>query len=607
VSRQKSIVAIVLCALFAPGTLAQRLPEFRLHDRGELWETMKDNGLIGAPNPTNRYEFYPSMDWPGGPHTLVSKDEQRSYSVGSGMWIGGKKGGGEIFFTENGPFTFVDNGTFLPITKQTNYAGTPSYNPDEAEEVITAEWVTTENVRVKRVSRGWSFPAYNTFLLIEYQLTNQSGNPLTDVYVGFPALVRPSYQDFVVHNGWGDDLNRADDYVRYDSASRTLYAYDDSVVSLASDRGNYWGPANELRTPGYAGIALIDADAATGGAPQPANVFYAQLLGNEQNFTLVSRTPSQMYALLAGADRTLQAPPDLHLSPMMLMSCGPYAIPAGGTVKIVLAHAVNGLPLSIATQGISAQAVLPAGLDSLKATIRRAQSAYARGYALQTIPPPAPAVTVVSLPSSRAIVLTWPPLEPDYVNPRTGKSDLSRYRIYRANRSFIGPYAMIREIKIWDPNQQAVFFNQKLGVWRYIDQSISLGVSYFYAVTSLDSTGREAGLTNRNETAVKSSAPPADNASQVIVFPNPFRRVSGFPTTGEENSIVWAYLPRECTIRIYTSSGELLRTIKHQSDAVGQEVWNQLTDARQIVAPGIYFWTVESAVGNARGSLLIIK
>ena len=601
------VVALSLNAIAASEMLAQRLPEFRLHDRGELWETMKDNGLIGAPNPTNRFEFYPSLDWPGGPHTLVSKDEQRSYSVGSGMWIGGRKAGGQIFFTENGPFSLVDPGTFSPIMKQTNYVGSPSYNPNEAEEVITAEWVTTENVRVKRVSRGWSFPAFNTFLLIEYQITNQSGNPLTDVYVGFPALIRPSYQDFVVHNGWGDDLNRADDFVRYDSALNILYAYDDQVLSIPGDVGNYWASANELRTTGYAGIALIYADAATGGAPQPANVFYAQLLGNERNFTLVSATPSQMYALLAGTDRTLQAPPDLHLAPMMLMSCGPYAIPAGGTAKIVLAHAVNGLPLSTAIQGISAQSLLPAGLDSLKASIRRARSAFAGGYALQTIPPPAPDVTLVSLPSSRAMALTWPPLESGYVNPRTGKNDLSRYRIYRADRSFSGPYTMIREIKMRDPNQQAVFFDQKLGIWKYIDQSISLGVSYFYAVTAVDSAGGEAGFTNRNEIAVQSSAPPADDASAVIVFPNPFRGVSGFPTRGEESSIVWSNLPRQCTIRIYTSDGELSRTIKHQSDALGQEVWNQLTDARQFVAPGIYFWTVESAVGNARGTLLIIK
>jgi hypothetical protein len=599
-------VALLVMHTLSPAQVRQA--DFKLHDRGALWETMKDDGTIGAPNPTNRFEFYPSMDWPGGPHTLPSKDEQRSYNVGAGLWIGGKKSGGTLFFTENGPFSNVDKGVFSPIVKTTNYVGSAGYNPLEAEELITTEFTTTQNVRVKRVSRAWSFPGLSNVLLIDYTFTNQNSSALTDVFIGFPYLIRPSYQDFVVHNGWGDDLNRADDFVAYDSTLQLLYSYDDTPsFSIPGDVGNYWASANELRTTGYAGFALVYADSAFDRRPQPANVYYAQLLGHESYFTLVSNTGANLYGLLNGTNDTLQAPPGLHLAPFMLMSCGPYAIPPSSSVHIVLAHGVNGLPLSSALLGLAAQPLLPMGRDSLRATVRRARSAYAAGYALPVIPPPAPAATVVSLPSSRAIALTWPPLESDYANPLTGRNDLSRYRVYRADRSFPGPYSMIREIRIHDPNQQAVFFDQRLGLWKYVDQSISLGVSYYYAVTSVDSAGREGGLTNRNETAVQSSAPPADDASKIIVFPNPFRQVSGFPTRGEENSIVWSNLPRDCTIRIYTSSGELFRTIEHQNETLGQEVWNQLTDSRQVVAPGIYFWTVESTVGNARGPLLIIK
>ncbi|MCK7528631.1 MAG: hypothetical protein MZV64_69295 [Ignavibacteriales bacterium] len=167
---------------------------------------------IGAPNPTNRFEYYPSMDWPGGPNTM-NKDDQRSYSVGSGMWIGGKRSDGSIFFTENGPFNFVDNGTFEAIVKTDNFLGTPSYNPAEAEQIITAKWKTSENISVERNSRVWSFPLLNNFVICEYTITNQNAAAVTDVYVGFPNLIRPSYQDFVVHNGWGDDFNRTDEFV----------------------------------------------------------------------------------------------------------------------------------------------------------------------------------------------------------------------------------------------------------------------------------------------------------------------------------------------------------------------------------------------------------
>jgi hypothetical protein len=132
-------------------------------------------------------------------------------------------------------------------------------------------------------------------------------------------------------------------------------------------------------------------------------------------------------------------------------------------------------------------------------------------------------------------------------------------------------------------------------------------VSYYYAVTAVDAEGEESWLTNRNEEAVTVTSAPAADALDVRVFPNPFREVSGFPTRGEENAIVWNNLPARATIRIYTASGELVRTLEHDDPASGQEVWDQLSDARQRTAPGIYLWTVRSDVGAAQGTLVIIK
>jgi len=169
-----------------------RTPEFRIHDRGELWETMKDNGLIGAPNPTNRYEYYPSMDWPGGPHTLVSKDEQRSYGYQAGMWIGGKKTGGSC----SSPKTARSPSLTTGLSRQSPRRPTISVPPDSTltkpRKTITAEWTTTEGIHVKRVSRSWSAPAYNTFLLIEYQVTNLNAAAVTDVFLGFPISSGPA-------------------------------------------------------------------------------------------------------------------------------------------------------------------------------------------------------------------------------------------------------------------------------------------------------------------------------------------------------------------------------------------------------------------------------
>ena len=611
-SVQKIVTAIlILCSTF---TFAQiRKADFLIHDRGNLWETMKDDGTIGAPDPTNRFESFPSMDWPGGPHKLI-KDDQRSYSPATGLWIGGKKNGNEIFFIENGPFNFVDQGTFEPIEKIDNFIGSPDYDPNLPEQTIIAQFNTTENIGVRRESYAWSFPSVNNFIIMEYTITNNSGNALSDVYIGFPSLIRPSYQDFIVHNGWGDDFNRTDEIVKYDTARGLLYAYDDTPnFSLPLDVGNFWADVFELRTPGYAGYSIIDADVPKDGGAVPSTVLFAQLLNNERFFTQSNSTKESIYNILSGADNLLQAADGDRLTPFMLLAAGPYDLASGSSVKIVLVQAVNGIPLDevqeLTTNELisAAQAKLPRGLDSLRNSIDRAAALYANNDQVQSVPPPSPIIEIIPVPQNQSITISWEPLEESWVNPITGKKNLNKYHVYRSDRSFIGPYKRVGRILPKRESDINRFFDSDINKWVFEDRTISLGAGYYYTVTAFDSTNAESWWTNRNEEAVEAARQPAENALNVKVFPNPFREVSGFPTSGAENTIVWTNLPAQCKIRIYTSSGELVKTMDHDNEFVGEESWNQLTDSRQRTAPGIYFWTVDSEVGTAKGSLLIIK
>lgn len=607
-NKMNKIKILVIGLLLVSSISAQvRNAEFKIHDRGALWETMKDNGTIGAPNPTNRFEYYPSMDWPGGPNQM-NKDDQRSYSVGSGMWIGGKRADGSIFFTENGPFSYVDNGTFGAITKVNNFVGSEGYNPAEAEQIITASWTTTEKIKIDRVSRVWSFPYINNFVICEYTITNNNTGQVNDVYIGFPNLIRPSYQDFVVHNGWGDDFNRTDEFVAYDSTRNLMYSWDDTPnFSIPGDVGNYYATGNELRTTGYAGFSILYADASSDNRPQPSNVFWTQLLNNENFLTIQSSNPTNLYNILNGTDKTLQASGDQHLTPFMLMSAGPYNLAPGATIKIVTVEAVNGIPLDKAFLGLSSQSLLHFGLDSLRSSIDKAKVLYQNNYQVTAVPPPSPEIDIYALTSNKTIALTWKPLEQNYINPLTGKNNFKEYRIYRSDKSFIGPFTLLRKVdpkKTTDINR---FYNTQDNMWVVEDQTISLAAGYFYAVTSVDSSDNESWLTNRNETAITATQSPAANALNVKVFPNPFKGVSGFPTSGTENYIIFSKLPALCTIRIYSTNGELVRTMLHDNPNTGEEAWDQLSDARQRTAPGIYYYTVESAVGNAQGTIIIIK
>ena len=609
IKMKTKIVSFILLIPLCTSLAQVRNAEFEIHDRGNLWETMKDNGTIGAPDPNDRFETYPSMDWPGGPHEM-SKDDQRSYNVAGGMWIGGKFSDGSIFFNENGPFQFVDDGTFEELSKVNNFVEDENYNPNQPEQEIIARWTTSDNITIERRSKAWSFIGLNNFIIMEYTITNNNTSSLNDVYIGFPNLIRPSYQDFVVHNGWGDDFNRADESVRYDDSRALLYAYDNTPnFSLPDDVGNYYNfnELNELRTTGYAGYALLDAADGKNGEEQPSNVLFVQLLNNAIQLTTVSNSTENLYDVLSGVDRSLQASEEDLLVPFMLMSVGPYDLSASETIKIVMVEAVAGLPQEEAIKGLEAQSLLPAGEDSLKSTIDRAKILYQNNYQLSAVPPPSPHIDLIPVPENQSITILWNPIDETWVDPISRINEIREFRIYRSDRAFTGPYQLIRRINLASSSSRDRFYNNDIGKWVYEDQSISLGAGYYYSITSLDAEGDESWFTNRNEEAVFAASAPAENTLDITVFPNPFREISGFPTSGAENSIVWSNLPATCTIRIFTSNGELVKRMDHDNQFSGEEIWNQLSDARQQTAPGIYFWTVESDVGTAKGTLLIIK
>ncbi|MGB5847160.1 MAG: hypothetical protein WBH40_01665 [Ignavibacteriaceae bacterium] len=586
-----------------------RIADFMIHDRANLWETMKDDGTIGPANPTDRFETYPSMDWPGGPDKMA-KDNQRSYSFASGFWLGGKRGDGSTFLIENGPFTFVDMGTFNDLIKEENFAGSNNYNPNLPEQSIIAEWTNTENITVKRTSNVWSFNNLNNFIIIDYEITSNKSEPVTEVYVGFPSLIRPSYQDFVVHNGWGDDFNRTDELVDYDTTNGILYAYDDTPnFSLPNDVGNYWdfNELNEMRTPGYAGYKILYADETTDQQPQPATVFFAQLLNNQDQFSTFSNSQENVYNILSGEDQSLQADNTTRITPFMLLGIGPYNLAPGETIRVSVVEAVNGLPIEETIKGLEVQPDLPAGLDSLRNTIARSQILSDNNFQLTSVPPPSPDIDIIPIPKDQTITILWDPIDLTWTDPINDTTVISEYRIYRADRGFIGPYKFLKRIRPGRDIDRTRFFDEDLNKWIYEDQDISLGAGYYYTVTSKDEDDNESWYTNRNTEPVFAASGAAPDALNVKVFPNPFKGISGFPTSGAEDSIVWTNLPGQCTIRIYTSSGELVKTMGHDNPELGEEVWDQLSDSRQQVAPGIYFWTVQSDVGNAKGTLLIIK
>ncbi|MBH11078.1 MAG: hypothetical protein CMG74_12160 [Candidatus Marinimicrobia bacterium] len=603
----RRVIPIVIISILISQT---RIPEYEIHNRGNLWDTMNDDGTHGA-HPNRLGEYNPSMDWPGGPTNMGGPFDQRSYLYKAGVWTGGLIEG-SVFLSKNGPDEF-DIGIFDKIEKELNYIEMPSYDHTKAEEIITASWITSKNISIKRTSRSWSFRGYNDFIIITYEITNLNGKTINDFYFGNVFLLRPSLQDHNNHNGWNDALSRADDVIGISTSDKMIYAHDGTgAFDYSAGVGN-WRDGN-LLTPGFAGFAALDAPVASNGLEQPGHYFLSNYIMHKSALQLSNNTEQSLYNILSGSDLSLAYAQGDTIDLFALMSFGPYLFENQQTISISIVEAVNGLDYRdvINLDGTEMNNIqnryVNEGLDSLLLSVGNARSLFNNNYIFDDYPPPSPPrFDLIASPAEQSIKLVWEPIEKDWINPRTGRKNIEKYIIYRTDKEFIGPYDVIKNrIRVHKTFDLNAYYNSNTNKWQYNDSDISLGVSYYYSITSVDSSGRESWFTNRNEVPLQAVSEPKKNTLSVNVFPNPFSITSGIPTLGQENTITWTNLPSPCTISIFTASGQLIKKIDHNDD-IGDATWDQRTSSRLITSPGIYFWGVESAVGNATGTLLIIK
>jgi len=104
---------------------------------------------------------------------------------------------------------------------------------------------------------------------------------------------------------------------------------------------------------------------------------------------------------------------------------------------------------------------------------------------------------------------------------------------------------------------------------------------------------------------------------RIAVVPNPYVAASSFEvpppfvfTAGRgERRVDFIHLPKDCTIRIYTLTGELVKVIEHHSPYYdGTESWNLLSEDNMDIAAGIYIYHVDApGIGEKIGRLAIIK
>jgi len=99
---------------------------------------------------------------------------------------------------------------------------------------------------------------------------------------------------------------------------------------------------------------------------------------------------------------------------------------------------------------------------------------------------------------------------------------------------------------------------------------------------------------------------------RIRVVPNPYIVRNDWEVSSDYAKIQFINLPLNCTIRVYTLAGNLVRTIEHVVDPNnlsqgGTEEWDVLTKYEQKPASGVYVYHISSKFGTRTGKIAIIK
>jgi hypothetical protein len=102
--------------------------------------------------------------------------------------------------------------------------------------------------------------------------------------------------------------------------------------------------------------------------------------------------------------------------------------------------------------------------------------------------------------------------------------------------------------------------------------------------------------------------PSRDDLSQVHTVPDPYYVMSRYEVSTVNKVLKFVNLPQRAIIRIYSSSGVLLKLLEHESSTHGGSIdWNLRTRNEHVVASGVYFYHIESGDARRVGRFTVVN
>ena len=563
-----------------------------------------------------------------------------------------------------------DTNTGITVTRRSYVWGFPGYR-----DFILYDYTFTNTGRVVSTLVGEVVPNVDAFqqtLSGVYFAMHGAVSVSTKSQVNFHTDLLG-----IASGAFGYQIPAYHDFYRQ-SDDRTLaysYNYDGGVSPTPFDiypvkEGRAWeqrfGP--ELMSPAAFGWLSLYADPADSD-PNPADpapevvridshkggTFRGQNLDLER-FNVGTQRESGMYAFITTPDLQPGLPNNGNRLNMYTYSYGPYTMSAGESVRIVVAEVAGVMDYNEVIAGDPSGMFPDSSIAAIERTADFARDAVRWGLGPASAvaadvpePPPAPVTDAVNASAgtdAASIAVTW-----DRVSETTtiadasgatfydGAQDLDGYRVYRSTDfqyvSDTEPpvlrgaaWTLLRDIPIGEAN---ALFDADLGRYRLEDTTVEFGRRYGYYVAAYNTTPRTwtsangtvvadlpelvSGDYNRSEAASAVAGPVA--SFDVYAVPNPFIYGDARRSFGLEDPyrVEFRNLPERATIRLYTISGDLVRTIEHGPDVRGNlsgtTSWDQKSDSGLLVAPGLYVFNVtsetEQVSGRLTGKLVIIR
>jgi hypothetical protein len=471
-------------------------------------------------------------------------------------------------------------------------------------------------VTVKLRYMMWEDPRYDDFIIIRADLSFSKDLShywwgwMTDCDIGNNSL-----QDYYY-----------DDLTGYDEVRGIAYMYDDDGDPALID-----DPSSGLLSSTFVGKILLSAPPPGGSVTEEPSTAVAWETFTWWDWNNDVTSPASAYDRLSAGTKKYW-PPDTPFDYRILTGIGPYEAAAGDEATFYMAIVFG--------QGLDADYWRRTGgggapdLGTLVDHVDAARELFANGLVIDD---PAPMSPVLDDPllNGRVVGLSWESASEE-------DADFQGYRVYKSYISNTGPWDLIRD------------FSGRPFVRTALD-TVKIGFPAFYCVTAYDDLENEStkgGFEVKTLNGVVATTVPTDWSDDceadcdeycqgceecynrcmnecmksrkaraldnILVAPNPYRGSADWERSDFEGTIMFQNLPKQCSIYIYSLTGELVRTVYHnvpgdlspdpEGSETGGERWNMLSYNNQSIASGLYIYRVVSDdYGEAIGKFAVIR